>query len=134
MTGVVLDTSAIVAVLQAEPGSERLVEALEASWPRHISAAIVVEAGIVIHARWGDHGERELDLLLQRAEVDVVPLSPEQSGIARRACRRFGKGRHPAGLNFGHWFSYALAVAVEEPLLFVGSDFPRTDVTPAVPR
>jgi ribonuclease VapC len=80
---------------------------------------------------YGDHGERELDLLLSRARIETVAFSEEQSELARSAFRRFGKGRHPAALNFGACLSYALAATLGEPLLFVGNDFARTDVQPA---
>ena len=128
MIGVVLDTSAVVALLQGDAGAEGLLAALEAADVRRMSAASVVEAGIVLQARFGDHGERELDLFLERAEVEVIPVSAEQADLARQAFRRFGKGRHSAGLNFGDCFSYALSVALAQPLLFVGEDFVQTDV------
>lgn len=123
-----LDTSAVVAVLQDEPEAPELLDALVVAGSRSISAATLVEAGVVLQARYGDHGERELDLFIQRAEVEVVPLSAEHAALARSAFRRFGKGRHAAGLNFGDCFSYALAVALGHPLLFVGGDFTATDV------
>ncbi|MDP2957951.1 MAG: type II toxin-antitoxin system VapC family toxin, partial [Longimicrobiales bacterium] len=85
----------------------------------------------VLQARYGDHGERELDLFLQRAEVDIVPVTPDHAELARQAFRRFGRGRHPAGLNLGDCFSYALSAALDAPLLFTGEDFPRTDVPTA---
>lgn len=129
----VLDTSAVMAILRSEPGSARLADALERDPRRLMGAAGVVEAGIVLHARYGDHGERELDLFLQRASVEIVPVTVEQADLARAAFRRFGMGLHPAGLNFGDCFSYALAVAVGQPLLFVGDDFSKTDVA-AVPH
>jgi ribonuclease VapC len=132
MSSVVLDTSAVVALLQAEPEADRLLELLRAADVRRISAASVVETGIVLQARFGDHGERELDLFLERAEVQVIPLSVEQADLARQAFRRFGKGRHPAGLNFGDCFSYALSAALDAPLLFTGEDFARTDVRRAI--
>jgi len=128
----ILDTSAVIAVLQDEPEADRLVEALERAPVLRMSAASVVEAGIVLHARYGDHGERELDLLIQRADVEVVPVGARQAELARRAYRRFGKGIHEAELNYGDCFSYALAVARNEPLLFVGRDFARTDVEQAI--
>lgn len=128
----VLDTSAVVALIQGEPCSDRLVAALEAADARCISAANVVEAGIVLQARYGDHGERELDAFLLRAQVEVVPVTPENADLARHAFRRFGKGRHAAGLNFGDCFAYALAKALNAPLLFVGEDFGTTDVDVAV--
>lgn len=128
MSGVVLDTSAVVALLQEEKDAAALLEALAGAGARSISAATLVEAGVVLHARYGDHGERELDLFIQRAEVAVVPLTADHASLARSAFRRFGKGRHPAGLNFGDCFSYALAVALDRPLLFTGNDFAQTDV------
>lgn len=128
----ILDTSAVVAILQDEEGADGLIRALESADARRISAASLVEAGIVLQARFGDHGERELDLLIQRARVDVVPLTEEHAELARRAYRRFGKGLHPAGLNYGDCFAYALARALNEPLLFAGEDFGKTDVGVAV--
>jgi ribonuclease VapC len=128
VTAVVLDTSALVAILQAEPEADALLTSLEEADLRLVSAATVVEAGIVLQARFGDHGERELDLFLLRAEVEVVPVSSDHAELARQAFRRFGKARHPAGLNFGDCFSYALAVSLDARLLFTGGDFTRTDV------
>jgi ribonuclease VapC len=127
----VVDTSALVAILGREEGWERLADALVSASTRRISAATLVEAGIVVHAMYGDHGERELDLLLSRARIETVAFNDEQSEVARSAYRRFGKGRHPAALNFGDCFSYALATALGEPLLFVGNDFARTDIQAA---
>ena len=124
----VIDTSALVAVLRREPGAERLAAALVADPVRRLSAASLVEAAIVMCGRYGEHGERELDLFVQRLYIDVVAVTAEHAEHARDAFRRFGKGRHPAGLNFGDCFAYALAVALAEPLLFVGDDFARTDV------
>lgn len=131
MTTVVLDTSAVVAILEGEADADRLIAALEGADVRRISAASLVEAGIVPQARYGDHGERELDLFLQRVEVEVVPVTGEHAELARQAFRRFGKGRHPAALNFGACLSYALAVALEDPLLVTGDDFSRTDAPTA---
>lgn len=124
----VIDTSALVAILAKEEGSSELSDALESASVRRMSAASLVEAGIVLQARYGDHGERELDLLVQRASVEIVPVTAEHAEIARRAYRRFGKGRHPARLNYGDCFSYALAAALGEPLLFKGDDFGETDL------
>lgn len=124
----VIDTSAVLALLWTEPDAARLLDAIEADQNRRISAASVVESGIVVQARHGDPGERELDVLLQRLSVDVVPVTAEQAELARYAFRKYGKGRHPAGLNSGDCFSYALAIVADEPLLFTGDDFNRTDV------
>lgn len=128
----ILDTSAVVAILQDEEPADELIRALESADVRRISAATLVEAGIVLHARFGDHGERELDLLVQRADVEIVPVTEEHAELARHAYRRFGKGLHPAGLNFGDCFAYALARALDEPLLFVGRDFSQTDLKPGL--
>jgi len=124
----ILDTSAVIAVLQNEESAPRLVAALEDAPIKRMSAATLVETGIILQARYGDHGERELDLFVQRAHVEVVPVTEEHAEYARSAYRRFGKGRDTAGLNFGDCFTYALARALDEPLLFVGDDFARTDV------
>ena len=128
----VLDTSAVIAVLQNEENAARLVAALEDAPVKRMSAANLVEAGIILQARYGDHGERELDLFVQRAHVEIIPVTGEHAEYARSAYRRFGKGRHAAGLNFGDCFAYALARALDEPLLFVGDDFPLTDVRVAL--
>lgn len=93
---VVLDTSAIVAVLRNEPSAPRLVRAIEAAPIRRLSEASLVESGIVMQARYGDHGEREIDLFVQRLRIDVVAVSAEHAELARSAYRRFGKGRHAA--------------------------------------
>ncbi len=124
----VIDTSAVIAIFLEEPTAERLSRATRAAPTRRISAASVVEAGIVVQGRFGDTGEAKLDRLLGHLEVEVVPFTERHAELARSAFRRFGKGRHPAGLNFGDCFSYALARALDEPLLFVGDDFSHTDV------
>ena len=124
----VLDTSAIVAILLGEPPADRLVVAVEADRTRLVSAATVVEASLVLLGRYGETGEPELDRLLRAFGAEVVPVGEEQANLARHAALRYGRGRHAAGQNFGDCFSYALAVARDEPLLFVGDDFPQTDV------
>jgi len=128
---VVLDTSALIAFLEEEPAAERVGSVLGSASRLRISTATVVEAGIVIEARRGELAGRELDLLLHRLGVEQVPVTEEHADLARSAYRRFGKGRHPSGLNFGDCFAYALAAALGMPLLFVGEDFARTDVTAA---
>lgn len=128
----VIDTSALVALLTGEAATDALTRALSRAPVCYVSTATLVEAGIVIHARLGDHGERELDLLVQRCGIIPVPVSESQAEGARRAYRQFGKGRHPAALNFGDCFSYALAVELDQPLLFVGDDFAKTDVRTAL--
>ena len=124
----VLDTSAVMAILQREPIADRLVAALETDRTRLISAATVVESSIVLLGRYGEAGEPMLDRLLRGIGAEVVPVGEEQVVLARDAALRFGRGRHPAALNFGDCFSYALSVARGEPLLFVGDDFSKTDV------
>lgn len=127
----VVDTSVLIAMLLREPLAPRLLTVLETSSSTRLSTASLVETGIVTHKRLGEEGEHRLDRLLYRLSVEIVPFSREHAEIARDAYRRFGKGRHPAALNFGDCFSYALARAVAEPLLFVGADFARTDVAVA---
>jgi ribonuclease VapC len=124
----VLDTSALVALLLDEPEAESYRSAIEQDESRLVSAATLLETAIVIEAKKGEAGGRELDLLLHRAEIAVVPVDADHVVEARRAWRRFGRGRHAAGLNFGDIFAYALARASGEPLLFKGGDFSRTDI------
>lgn len=124
----VVDTSAVIAILFAEPMGDRLEEAMLDALRPAFSTVSLVEAGMVAQGRLGDAGERELDLLLRRLRIEFVPVTAAHAEIARSALRRFGKGRHPAALNFGDCFSYALSHALGEPLLFVGEDFSRTDV------
>jgi ribonuclease VapC len=129
----VLDTSAVIAMLTNEPEAEVLEQEIASDPIRLISAASILEAGIVIERRLGDAAGREFDLWLLRAGIEIVPVDAQQVDMARRAWRRFGKGRHPAGLNFGDCFSYALAITRDEPLLFKGNDFSRTDVRQVTP-
>lgn len=124
----IIDTSAIVAVLLNEPSAGAFAAAIEAAPLRLLSAANLLEASIVIESRKGETGGRELDLLLYRAGVEVVAVDQEQAEIARSAWRRYGKGRHPAALNYGDCFAYALARARRLPLLFQGADFAQTDI------
>ncbi len=127
----IIDTSALMAVLREEPEARRFTDLLLASSDNRISAATYVEAQIVALAYGG------LDELLEFVEVigaEIVPLDQHQAGLALEGFRRFGKGRHPAGLNLGDCFAYALARALDEPLLFKGDDFPKTDVRPAISR
>ena len=124
----VLDTSVLVAILFGEDDADDYAAAIERDNIRLISSATVLETSIVVESELGEEGGWELDLLLQKAGIEVVPFSDEHLGIARHAWRTFGKGRHPAGLNFGDCFSYALSKAAGEPLLFKGRDFSKTDV------
>ena len=128
----VIDTSALVAILLREPEATRFAEAIEAITPRLLSAASLLEASMVIETRKGEAGGRELDLFLYRAGIEIVGIDQEQAEVARIAWRKYGKGKHPAGLNYGDCFSYALAKVSGSPLLFKGGDFNQTDLTSAV--
>lgn len=127
-----IDTSALVALLGMEPEAARLAQAIEGDAVRLLSAATLLESSIVLESRQGEAAVRELDLLLAKAGVQIEPVTAEQAEVARQAWRRFGKGRHGAGLNFGDCFSYALSRVTGEALLFKGKDFPQTDVTAAI--
>jgi ribonuclease VapC len=116
----VLDTSALLAVLLNEPEAAAFRLAIESDPVRLLSAANLVETSIAIEARVGEAGGRELDRLLQKADVDVVAVDAEQADLARHAYRRFGKGRHPAGLNYGDCFSFALSQSTGEPTAVQG--------------
>ena len=124
----VIDTSALLAILQDEPERRAFNEAIESADIRSVSAASFVEVSIVIESRYGPDGIRDLDLFLSKAEIKLIPVDAEQAFVARQAFRQFGKGRHAACLNFGDCFSYALAKSLGEPLLFKGEDFSKTDL------
>ena len=124
----VLDTAALVALLLDEPEAEAFRAAVEEDTTRLVSAATLLETALIIEARKGEPGGRELDALILKAEIVVVAVDAEHVSEARRAYRRFGKGRHTAGLNFGDVFAYALARTAGEPLLFKGDDFAKTDI------
>jgi len=124
----VIDTSALLAIFLAEPERKDFLNLIVEAPRRLISAANALETGIVLEARRGEAAGREFDLFVVRANLDVVSVDAEQIEIARSAWRKYGKGRHPAALNFGDCFAYALAKSSGEPLLAKGADFPRTDV------
>lgn len=124
----VIDTSTLLAIFLAEPERKRFLDLIVESPRRLISAANALETGIVLEARRGEAAGREFDLFVVRANLDVVSVDAEQVEIARSAWRKYGKGRHPAALNFGDCFAYALAKSSGEPLLAKGADFARTDV------
>jgi ribonuclease VapC len=126
----VIDTSALLAILQGEPEASLFVRLIDEAQTRLVSAVAVLEAGIVTAVRKGPDGARALDALLHTADVDVVAFDHEQAMLARDAHSSFGRGRHPAALNFGDCASYALARATGEPLLFKGDDFAQTDIDP----
>jgi ribonuclease VapC len=124
----VLDTSALVAILSDEPERTDVVRLVTEAADPVVSAATLLEASIVMQARTGPDGLEDLDRLLQAAGVRCVAVDATQALAARAAWARFGKGRSPAGLNFGDCFSYALAMTLDRPLLFKGDDFAQTDV------
>jgi ribonuclease VapC len=127
----VLDTSAIVAVLFDEPDADMYEAAIADAPSLCISAATALECSLVMEGRYGTAGADKLDLLLAEQEVEIVAFDDEQFALARAAYRRFGRGRHPAALNFGDCFAYALAKARALPLLFKGGDFAQTDIEQA---
>ncbi len=124
----VIDTSAMTAIALDEPEAARFEQLIASDPVRLISAATVLETAMVLETRLGEAAGRELDLWLLNTGVDIIAVDTDQADVARRAWRRFGKGRHPAGLNFGDCFSYALAFTRQEPLLFKGTDFSQTDI------
>lgn len=128
----VVDTSALIAVLLSEPETEAFVRVLADDPRKIISAFNALESGIVIEAKKGETGGRELDLLLHRARIEIISLNGDQVELALAAWRKFGKGNHPAGLNIGDCCAYALAKYTGEPLLFKGTDFSQTDVRPVI--
>ena len=128
---IVIDTSVLVAILGDEPGARRYTELIAEDAEPRISAATFAEAGIVLTSRYGTAGLHYLQLFLAKAGVEIVPLDAGQAEIAVRAYQDFGKANHPAGLNYGDCFSYALARTSDSPLLFKGTDFSQTDITAA---
>ena len=127
----IIDTSALVGILDQEPEAERLARAIALASERMLSAANVVETGIVMQVRRGNEAARDLDLLLAKLGIEIIPVSARQASLARKAFQRFGRGRHPARLNFGDCFAYALAKDSSRPLLFKGNDFAQTDIAVA---
>jgi ribonuclease VapC len=127
----IVDTSAVLAILFEESDAELYARALTEADSCRMSAASFVEAAAVIDAQTKDRGSRQFDAFIRRAAIAVEPVTEEQAHIARQAYADFGKGRHPAGLNFGDCSSYALA-KVTEPLLFKGKDFKKTDIVSAL--
>jgi len=125
----VIDTSALLAILLDEEDRRAYNEAIEAAASRIMSVATFVEVSMVIESRFGAEGLRDLDLFIDRAGIEIAEVDLEQGRLARQAFSRLGKGRHPAGLNYGDCFAYALAVARGESLLYKGEDFAQTDVT-----
>jgi len=128
----IIDTSAVLAILFDEDDAARFTGAIAGADRRAMSAANFLEAGIVIDNQLGPAAGRQLDALLARAQIEIAPVTREQAEIARQAYLDFGKGHHPARLNFGDCLAYALAKAVDRPLLYKGNDFSQTDIASAL--
>jgi ribonuclease VapC len=129
----VIDTSAIVAILFDEPDQQRYGEAIQAATVRLVSAVTRVELAFVIEGRKREAGRERLERFFQLIGAEIAAVTPQQAEIAVDAFRRFGRGRHRARLNIGDCFSYALAIATDDTLLFKGNDFSHTDIRPALP-
>ncbi len=130
----IIDTSALIAILRAEDDASNMALAIERAQARKISAASYLETAVVIDASRDPVASRRFDELVDTAELRIEPVTHDQARIARDAYRDFGKGSgHKASLNFGDCFAYALAKSTGEPLLFKGNDFGHTDITPALP-
>ena len=128
----VIDTSALLAILKVEPDAEALIARLSLAGPRWLSTATLLETRLVIERQIGEAGQAALDRLLAAADITTVPLEIIHVHWALVGWRRFGKGQHPAALNLGDCFSYGLAMALGAPLLFNGDDFAATDVPQAL--
>ena len=128
----IVDSSAMLAVIFAEPELEIFGQMLGEPRDWKMSAATFVELMIVAESRGSDRAVRHVETLIRQGNIAIVPLTAEHAYIAEQGFSTYGKGRHSAGLNFGDCFSYALAKALDEPLLFKGEDFRKTDVAPAI--
>ena len=127
----IIDTSALVAILYREPEAASFAQVIHDAEPCRISVATYVELSMVIERQLGPEGMRQAEAFFRRADIVVEPVTVEHGHLARQAFLDFGKGRHKAALNFGDCFSYALAKATGEPLLFKGDDFSQTDIRAA---
>lgn len=129
----ILDSSAVMVLLRAEAGQRDFATAIIDADRRAISAANWLEAAIVIDSRGDDLARADFETFFEEYAIEIVPVTLGLARRARAAYATYGKGRHPAGLNFGDCFAYALAQERDEPLLFRGNDFAQTDITPALP-
>lgn len=127
----VIDTSAVVAILRNEPEAAALEKSLVGDPVRLIPATCVLEARMVLISRRGEHAFAEIDLWLSKIAAEIIPVDAELVDLATQAWLAYGKGRHPAALNFADCLSYALAKRADEPLLFIGNDFSQTDIEAA---
>lgn len=128
----IVDSSAILAILLCEPDSEPLLDAILEAPRVRMSVANWLEAGMVMDRRGTPVAASRFDDFIREARIELTPVSPAQATLARGAHRMFGRGVHPARLNFGDCFAYALAKDAHEPLLFKGADFAQTDIEPAL--
>ena len=128
----ILDSSLLVAILAEEPDAELYIQAISRAPRCRISAGNFIELSIVIEGQFGVEVVQQCDALFRRVGIVIEPVTVEQAHLARQAFHDFGKGRHPAGLNFGDCFAYALAKITGEPLLFKGEDFKKTDLVSAL--
>ena len=128
----IVDTSAVLAILFDEPDAETYAQAMSQADSLRMSAVNFVEAAIVVEVQTRHAGSRQLDAFFRRAGIVIEAVTEEHAHAARQAYTDFGKGHHAAGLNFGDCFAYALAKVTREPLLFKGRDFSKTDITAAV--
>jgi ribonuclease VapC len=125
----IVDSSALIAILLNEPGSDRLLQELAAAVSVGVGAPTLAETGIVLTAKAGIDGKRNLTLFVLETDLNVVPFGQDHWRAAVDGFRRYGKGQHPAGLNFGDCLSYATAKLAGQPLLCAGTDFAKTDLT-----
>jgi ribonuclease VapC len=128
----ILDTSSLIAVLADEPGAELYIQAISSAPRCRISAGNFVELSIAIESQFPVEVVQQCDALFRRVGIVIEPVTVEHAHLARQAFHDFGKGRHPAALNFGDCFAYALAKSTDEPLLFKGEDFKKTDLVSAL--
>jgi len=128
----IIDTSALIAILFGEPEAKSFSRVIADGSRKSISAVNALQTGIVVEAKKGEAGGRELDLLLHRAQIEIVAMNADQAELARTAWRKYGKGNHPAGLNLGDCCAYALAKYSGEPLLYKGNGFSQTDIQAAI--
>ncbi|RWM09881.1 MAG: type II toxin-antitoxin system VapC family toxin [Mesorhizobium sp.] len=128
----IIDSSALVAILRAEPGHDRFVRAITDAARRLIAAPTLLETSMVLAGGWQDEILDRLDAFLRTASVETIAFSADHAAVARQAFLRYGKGRHPAALNFGDCIAYATARLEAMPLLFKGDDFRLTDIEPAI--
>ncbi len=124
----IIDSSALMAILLQEPEAERIARAIALDSRRLMSSPTWLEVSIAVFLRAGEEGLRSLDLLVAKYHIEIVSMTPKQAEIARRAFKQYGKSIHPARLNFGDCIVYALAKETGEPLLFKGEDFNKTDI------